>query len=869
MVFGNASVSEILLSRKLDGIKVGIGTTTPALLSYGNEFTISGSNFVSQPEGFLNIQGLRTADGNIGGINFYNGASAIGGFSTVRSGADNSGRLTFLTNNAGTYTEKMTILPDGKVGIGTASPSTILNIRSATGQEAYLKLQSTDASGSGRKASVSFNLGGTDRGFIGFVDATANNFELGNLFTDGNTSILAGGAERMRITSAGNVGIGTTSPATTLDIKGELSIRSATSAKRMFLSFNEGLDASTIGSIQDGVAYKNTHINRDGGNVFIGANSSGRVGIGTTSPDNLLHINGATILSGAVSGGDSFLQIRNTSTNIALLGSEASMYSGATSSDVGLYVYGNNKLSLSTNATRRLVVDGAGNVGIGTTSPGSLLHVGSGTAGVASPTAIELDRSFRTGIGGNMSLKFYLFRNTSNNESYGFGLNSDAGVEYHAGITGGTSVVTHHGFYVNNTERMRIEGNGRVGIGTTAPAFPLHINATTTSYGYSHVIKNEGAGTGRISGLALITDNTDASRLSILKLSNTEPTNPGLGIIMNEANFPLMFGTNNIERIRILANGNVGIGTSSPAGRLHVLSTGDAEKILETTSTGSAFVYNSYRTATKMFNVGVGTNGASAVGTPNSYFINDATANVIRLTINTSGLVGINETTPTAQLQVKSGATDRVPLIVDTLASHGQDLQRWNINGSNVALVDANGGFRSVNFVNRSSYANSRIILGDDGANISRGVADSNPALIVNLGSASATGNIQVWQKAGTALSQISNAGIFVGQSRPTRTDITANATLALADEGKVLRVNPTTAADNITITVPPNGDVAFPVDTEIAIVRYNSGTVTIVAGSGVTIRSKNDDVLISGRYGSVALKKIGTDEWVLVGSLE
>jgi hypothetical protein len=127
-----------------------------------------------------------------------------------------------------------------------------------------------------------------------------------------------------------------------------------------------------------------------------------------------------------------------------------------------------------------------------------------------------------------------------------------------------------------------------------------------------------------------------------------------------------------------------------------------------------------------------------------------------------------------------------------------------------------------------------------------------------------------VWQKAGSALSQISNAGIFVGQSRPTRTDITANATLALADEGKVLRVNPTTAADDITITIPKNSAVAFPVDTEIAIVRYNSGTVSIAPVDGdVTLQSADGERKIKNRYGSVALKKVATDEWVLVGSLE
>jgi len=93
---------------------------------------------------------------------------------------------------------------------------------------------------------------------------------------------------------------------------------------------------------------------------------------------------------------------------------------------------------------------------------------------------------------------------------------------------------------------------------------------------------------------------------------------------------------------------------------------------------------------------------------------------------------------------------------------------------------------------------------------------------------------------------------------------------LALADEGKVLRVNPVTAADNITITIPKNSVVAFPIDTEIAIVRYNSGTVSIAPVDGdVTLQSKAGERKISGQYGSVALKKIGTDEWVLVGSLE
>jgi hypothetical protein len=241
-----------------------------------------------------------------------------------------------------------------------------------------------------------------------------------------------------------------------------------------------------------------------------------------------------------------------------------------------------------------------------------------------------------------------------------------------------------------------------------------------------------------------------------------------------------------------------------------------------------------------------------------------------RLRIRDDGLVGINETTLSAQLTVKSGAIDRVGLSVTTTATTGHTATLLSLNSNNAERmrVTAEGQITTrIGINNHLSVNNAYLALPTTGAVISRNIAAIEPALIVN--SQLGTGNIQVWQFGGNAVSQISKDGIFVGQSRPTRTDITANATLALADEGKVLRVNPTTAADNITITVPPNGDVAFPVDTEIAIVRYNSGTVTIVAGSGVTINSKNGDNEISGRYGSVALKKVGTDEWVLVGSLE
>ena len=59
-----------------------------------------------------------------------------------------------------------------------------------------------------------------------------------------------------------------------------------------------------------------------------------------------------------------------------------------------------------------VLYDNGANIGIGTITPGSLLQVGGlGATGIATPTAIQMDNSFRNSIGGNTSLKFYLYKN--------------------------------------------------------------------------------------------------------------------------------------------------------------------------------------------------------------------------------------------------------------------------------------------------------------------------------------------------------------------------------------------------------------------------------------------------------------------------
>ena len=93
----------------------------------------------------------------------------------------------------------------------------------------------------------------------------------------------------------------------------------------------------------------------------------------------------------------------------------------------------------------------------------------------------------------------------------------------------------------------------------------------------------------------------------------------------------------------------------------------------------------------------------------------------------------------------------------------------------------------------------------------------------------------------------------------------TASYTLALTDQNDIVEMN-VASANNLT--VPLNATVAFPIGTEIAITQYGAGKTTIVATSGVTLRSAGGLLSIGAQYAMVTLLKVGTNEWYVVGNL-
>jgi hypothetical protein len=93
----------------------------------------------------------------------------------------------------------------------------------------------------------------------------------------------------------------------------------------------------------------------------------------------------------------------------------------------------------------------------------------------------------------------------------------------------------------------------------------------------------------------------------------------------------------------------------------------------------------------------------------------------------------------------------------------------------------------------------------------------------------------------------------------------TASYTLVLTDYYKVIEMN---VATSNNLTVPLNSSVAFPIGTQILVTQYGAGQTTIVATSGVTLRSDTSKLKISAQYCGAALLKVGTDEWYVLGAL-
>lgn len=274
------------------------------------------------------------------------------------SGAEISttGVVTFLTGS-GTPTERARIDSSGNFGIGTSSPAYKLQVSSgATAATSYFTSTATPAYSAtaynGGSARIALNGGGASGATTGINFSQGGSFELylGGVQESGGAAAFVfqgynGSAyvERMRLDASGNLGIGTSSPSAKLDVAGSVQIQST---GVFYLNNSDNTNQyywQNIGAT--GANNATLILSRTNAGETLRVDSSGNVGIGTSSPSQKLDVAGnitATAWIGRANG-------------------------SAPTADCAIYRAADNTLGFSTASTERVRITSDGNLLVGTT----------------------------------------------------------------------------------------------------------------------------------------------------------------------------------------------------------------------------------------------------------------------------------------------------------------------------------------------------------------------------------------------------------------------------------------------------------------------------------------------------------------------
>jgi hypothetical protein len=617
-----------------------------------NRVTVIASGNVGLGNGYNNPPERLSVDGN---IRLSNTNSIFwGGTANYITGSNASNFLAFATNSA----ERMRIDASGNVGIGTSSPSDklqvtggILRVENTLGYGATM----LNTSGMGMYMTLA------DQGNSSAVGT--NNGSL-IFYNSGNTT------ERMRIDSSGNVGIGTNSPGSMLDVAGSVQVTGAANARQIGFNF---YGASKYNLYVDGSADADRMDIRRGTTNVATFNSAGNVGIGTTTPTAgyRLDVSGSANASGSfVSGGGTTSQaaIGNKTLSFYNTGSgDGLIKSDDDTSSFTSIALNKTQVKLFTSNTERMRIDSAGRVGIGTTTPG--VYPYGAALNVEGSISMALDQRMGWGI------------------TDAFTLNGVTTAQYGFTYGGGTNLVTSSGYYGLNfstlsAERMRITTGGNVLVGTNAASTgsKVQVRANYSAGEFFSAYCALPSGTSGGGGLTMGAIDIDNSQIA----SGSEYNSAGLHYAFGTtaSNIAQISGTISFftnagltaattftptERMRITAAGGLAVGTTTDPGAGNIgLAAG---KFLQFSSTA-------YMTPED--NVA----GARIV-TPGAF--NLATGGTaVRMTVDSLGQVGIGTTAPGYRLDVAAG---------DTTANIGYAMRlRSNATATAAALQFTNNG---------------------------------------------------------------------------------------------------------------------------------------------------------------------------------
>ena len=479
-----------------------------------------------------------------------------------------------FSNNAGAD-ERMRIDSSGNVGIGTASPASKFEVYGGNSGvndvDRYIRFKASNG----------------EKRFDFYVGGTGNASSLGMYTSDGttkNVQIASGGTSYF---NGGNLGIGTTSPSGALHVKS--STATTTGMVRLQNDMDNNYETLRVESLGNYDAHIGFHTNgtsdywwgigidySDSGKFKISGDNilsvnprltidtSGNVGIGTTSPSKKLHVKESASATYAVeientlAGGDYMVMIGDAGDNVF------EFDSSGTGGEAQMKMYSDGVLKANIMADGNSYFNG-GNVGIGTTTPRSKLDVNG-------RITQEYSNVYQIKQG---STEKYYYSNGASYNAFGVGV---------LGI-GTTSDAIQ--FATSNVVRATINSSGNVGIGTTSPSKQLML------YGNTPFIRLEDTQGG-------------SKRLDLWVDSNAVAY-----IDANQSAQQITFRTASTDRLRITNAGNVGIGTTTPSKKLDVSGvvrqsgTNNFDNIIVKTGNTGSFTFTSAELKAQMIdNVG-------------------------------------------------------------------------------------------------------------------------------------------------------------------------------------------------------------------------------------------------------------------------
>lgn len=499
---------------------------------------------------------------------------------TDQGGFGALGNNTSLTRYyIGSYgAEHVTVLNNGNVGMGTVSPVTRLHLHTENSNPTYLQFTNY-TTGTTANDGLTVGLNGAEDGVI-FLR------EENDLFFGTND------LERMRITSDGNVGIGTTTPDSILDIRKAsgtynnaeplLSMRGGNVGGNQVHKFEYTGDAGIYTLGYAGLTNDRLVLNGGSGNsgpsilFYDNANhtiqlagsttgtsfiNAGNVGIGTTSPSAKVEIyrSGSTDLFRVGDGTNYMHWYGNGYNDINTYGSS-----------FRVYAHTNDIVFRTGGADPSVTIKNGGNVGIGTSAPlFKFAAVSPETTGVnrvvgifaksgtsEGSTILRVGRTQLTSTTPSADVQVVdIEHNSGGAGPFRYGTYADGVISNGSSATNGPYGALH--FATSGSVRMTVGGGtlaGYIGIGTTAPASPLHVN-TGTGTGTANTVIIDRAVSSDYSGVSFATAGTVDWSIGQNSAGNFEVFEDGL---------------DSKTRLTVKTGGNVGIGTTNPVAKLHV-----------------------------------------------------------------------------------------------------------------------------------------------------------------------------------------------------------------------------------------------------------------------------------------------------------